>query len=300
MLKKLLLLAVLVCLVPYSYSESIAPYYGQTGNAAVDGLRWNMGNVLPDPLGLDINGVLYNYTIQKQVQDSVTVNVQNENASGTGYIFRETDEWRPGSLGGTTINKVVPVVPSNRSLWGDGSIEVTGPGSVTDPNVVYLYKVDPCYDPQFDPNCPGYVKPVPTIVEVDPSTIYNAMEDENVSLNQEVDSEMIEVEDEELLSEEELAEQEELKKKKTQDRLEKALAAVDNSALFSQAFDQGKLLQQMNNAVNMNSYYSAYIAGGEYNDTVTLDGGNISDNRNAFRNMAQDKLHDKMVNEQYK
>jgi len=259
-----------------------------------------MDSILPGVPGLDINGVLYNYTIQKQVQDSVTVNVQNENANGTGYIFRETDEWRPGSLGGTTINKVVPVVPSNRSLWGDGSIEVTGPGSVTDPNVVYLYKVDPCYDPQFDPNCPGYVKPVPTIVEVDPSTIYNAMDDENINLDQTVDSELIEVEDEELLSEEELAEQEELKKKKTQDRLEKALAAVDNSALFSQAFDQGKLLQQMNNAVNMTSYYSAYIAGGTYNDVVTLDGGNIPDNRKALRNMAQDGLHRKMVDEQYK
>ena len=300
MLKKLLLSAVLAFWVHCSYSESIAPYYGQTGNAAANGLRWDMGNVLPDPLGLDINGVLYNYTIQKQVQDSVTVNVQNENASGTGYIFRETDDWRPGSLGGTTINKVVPVVPSNRSLWGDGSIEVTGPGSVTDPNVVYLYKVDPCYDPQFDPNCPGYVKPVPTIVEVDPSTIYNAMDDENVNLDQTVDEELIEVDEEESLSEEELAEKEAEEKKDSKERLEKALAAADTSALFAQAAGQGQLLQQMNSAVNMTSYYSAYIAGGTYNDVVALDGGNISDNRKALRNMAQDGLHRKMVDDQYK
>jgi hypothetical protein len=256
-----------------------------------------MDTYLPSGIpGLDINGVIYNYTIQKQIQDSVTVNVQNENANGTGYIFRETDEWRPGSLGGTQINKVVPVVPSNRALWGDGSIEVEGNGSVTDPTVVYTYRVDPCYNPQFDPNCPGYEVPMPSPpAEID---VYDPLNDPNVTFNRENEDEVYEDEDK-LLSEEELAEQEELDKKKTQDRLEKALAAVDNSALFAQAFGQARVLQQMNSAVNMSPYYSANIDGGTYNDTVTLDGGNITDNRKALRNMAQDNLHDKMVDMQY-
>ena len=300
MLKKLLLSVVLVFSAHYSYSESIAPYYGYTGNAATNGNSWSMGSYLPDGVaGLDINGVIYNYTINKNVNDSVTVNVQNENASGTGYIFRETDEWRPGSLSGTTINKVVPVVPSNRSLWGDGSIEVTGPGSVTDPNVVYMYKVDPCYDPQFDPNCPGYVVPVPTIVEVEPSTLYDDTTDENVTLSLELEEDIYD-NDEKELSEEDLAAKEKEKKEKTKERLEKALAEVDNSALFSQAFDQAAVLQQMNSAVNMAPYYSAYIAGGTYNDVLNLDGGNIKDNKRAFRNMANDKLHNEMVDMQYK
>ena len=297
MSKKLLLLAVLVYWVQSSYSESIAPYYGYTGNAASGGNTWSMDTYLPSDIpGLDINGVIYNYTIQKQLQDSVTVNVQNENANGTGYIFRETDEWRPGSLGGTQINKVVPVVPSNRSLWGDGSIEVEGNGSVTDPTVVYTYRVDPCYNPQFDPNCPGYEVPMPSPpAEID---VYDPLNDPNVTFNRENEDEVYEDEDK-LLSEEELAEQEELDKKKTQDRLEKALAAVANSALFAEAFSQAMVLQQMNSAVNMAPYYSANIDGGTYNDTVTLDGGNITDNRKALRNMAQDKLHDKMVDMQY-
>jgi hypothetical protein len=297
MSKKLLLLAVLVYWVQSSYSESIAPYYGYTGNAASGGNTWSMDTYLPSGIpGLDINGVIYNYTIQKQIQDSVTVNVQNENANGTGYIFRETDEWRPGSLGGTQINKVVPVVPSNRALWGDGSIEVEGNGSVTDPTVVYTYRVDPCYNPQFDPNCPGYEVPMPSPpAEID---VYDPLNDPNVTFNRENEDEVYEDEDK-LLSEEELAEQEELDKKKTQDRLEKALAAVDNSALFAQAFGQARVLQQMNSAVNMAPYYSANIDGGTYNDTVTLDGGNITDNRKALRNMAQDNLHDKMVDMQY-
>ena len=292
-------MAVLVCSAQYSYSESIAPYYGQTGNAAVDRNRWVMDNILPSVPGLDINGVIYNYTIQKQLEDSVTVNVQNENATGTGYIFRSTDEWQPGSLGGTQINRVIPVAPSNRSLWGDGSIEVTGDGSVTEPRVVYNYRVDPCYDPQFDPNCPGYQVPVPEIPEVDYNLYDPLLNGDANQAEWDPNNKQYE-DDEELLSEEELAEQEELLKKKTQDRLEKALSARDNSALFADAFNQSMRLQQMNSEVNMAPYYSAYIAGGEYNDTVTLDGGNISDNRNAFRNMAQDKLHDKMVNEQYK
>ena len=88
-----------------------------------------MDNIFPTPPGLEVNAVLYNYTIQKQIQDSVTVNVQNENANGTGYIFRETDEWKPGSLGGTQINKVIGLPNVPREYWGNGSIDVTGNGS---------------------------------------------------------------------------------------------------------------------------------------------------------------------------
>jgi hypothetical protein len=300
MLKKLLLLVVLVYWVQSSYSESITPYYGYTGNAASGGNTWSMDTYLPSGIpGLDINGVIYNYTIQKQLNDSVTVNVQNENANGTGYIFRETDEWKPGSLGGTQINKVVPVVPSNRALWGDGSIEVTGNGSVTDPNVVYTYKVDPCYDPQFDPNCPGYQRPAPTVVEVDPSTLYNVLNDENVSLNFKADQEMYD--EEEGLSEEELAEKEAKEKEDGKERLEKALAAADNSALFANALANSQILSAMNAAVQMNQYYAANIDGGEYRESVTLDGGNIPDNPKGRRlNLSTQKLHQEMVEEQYK
>lgn len=192
MLKKLLPLVVLASWAQYCYSDSITPYYGYTGNAAATGNSWNMDNVFPDPPGLDVNAVIYSYTIQKQVQDQVDVYVQNENATGTGYIFREHDEWRPGSLGGTQINKVIGLPGIPRSLWGDGSIEVDGPGSVTEPSVVYSYRVDPCFDPQFDPNCPGYEVPVPVIAEVDLSSIYDATKDENIDLENKVDEELIE------------------------------------------------------------------------------------------------------------
>ena len=168
MLKKLLLLLALAFWPCYSYSESIAPYYGYTGNAAADqAYRWAMDAILPDPPGLDVENVIYSYKIEKETGDLVTVYVYNENVVGDGYIFRERDDWLPGSLSGTQINKVVPLGRVHRDLFGDGGIDVEGPGSVYDASVVYTYRVDPCYDPQFDSNCPNYATPAVTPPVID-------------------------------------------------------------------------------------------------------------------------------------
>ena len=295
-------MAWVVLLPSYSYSDSITPYYGQTGNAVTDqSLRWSMPDVLPDPLGLDINGVIYNYTIRKETGDQVDVYVQNENALGTGYIFREKDEWRPGSLDGTQINKVVPVAPGiPREAWGDGSIEVDGPGSVEDANVIYQYRVDPCYDPQYDPNCPGYQVQVPDIPEVDLASLYDATSDENVDLDRNVNLDDIEVDEEDKKSEEELAEEEAEEEKDRKERLEKALAEADNSVMFAQAVAAAAVLDSMNAALNVNTYYSKTIAGGTYSDTVVLQDKQLPENKNGLRNgFAQQLLHEKMVDMQY-
>ena len=302
MLKRKLLLAWVVLLPSYSYSDSIAPYYGQTGNAAAGGYTWGMDGVLPSGVpGLDIQGVIYNYTIQKEVDDSVNVHVQNENALGTGYIFRETDEWKPGSLGGTEINKAVPVIPGiPREAWGQGSIEVDGPGSVSDANVIYQYRVDPCYDPQYDPNCPGYQVQVPDIPEVDLASLYDATSDENVDLDRNVNLDDIEVDEEDKKSEEELAEEEAEEEKDRKERLEKALAEADNSVMFAQAVAAAAVLDSMNAALNVNTYYSKTIAGGTYSDTVVLQDKQLPENKNGLRNgFAQQLLHEKMVDMQY-
>jgi hypothetical protein len=300
MSKKLLLWAVLVLLPGYSYSESITPYYGSTGNAVTDqSLRWSMPDVLPEPPGLDIDTVIYNYTIRKQTEDQVDVYVGNENADGTGYIFREHDEWRPGSLDGTEINKVIGVGGIHRDLWGDGSIEVQGNGRVEDPNVIYTYRVDPCYDPQFDPNCPGYEAPVPDIPEVDLTDLYDPLENGDAELAQYDDGEVYE--DEEGMSDEDKEKEKEEEEKDSKERLEKALSAADNSAMFAQALAQGQLLQSINQATNMNSYYAASIDGGTYRETVQITDTQLPDNRRGLRNnLAQQRLHQEMVNEQYK
>jgi hypothetical protein len=288
-----------VLLPGYSYSESITPYYGSTGNAVTDqSLRWSMPDVLPEPPGLDIDTVIYNYTIRKQTEDQVDVYVGNENANGTGYIFREHDEWRPGSLDGTEINKVIGVGGIHRDLWGDGFIDVEGNGSVEDPNVIYTYRVDPCYDPQFDPNCPGYKIPVPDIPEVDLSQIYDPTQDENIDLDRSTDPEY---QNEENLDENEKKKKEEEEEKKRKYRLEKALSATDAAALFA----EGQRIQQMNEianmAVNVNGYYSKSIPGGSYQDSVQLADTQLPDNRRGLRNnLAQQRLHQQMVDEQYK
>ena len=300
MLKKLLLSAALASWAGYCYSDSIASYSGVTPNAAAGGNTWNMDNVLPNGIpGLDINLIIYSYTPNKETADDMVVHIQNENANGTGYIFRESDDWS-GQPGGIEIRKAVPVVPSNRSLWGNGSIEVEGTGTVEEPFVFYNYRVDPCYNPQFDPNCPGYQTPAPPEIEtVDVDSLYNSLDDENVqNAMTTTDAEYEANEDEK--SEEELAKEEEEEEKDSEERLEKALAAAETSVMFAEAVAQSQLLQSMNMAINMNSYYSANINGGTYKDSVVLVDKQLPENRQALRNgFAQQLLHEKMIDMQY-
>lgn len=301
MLKKLSLWAVLVCWGGYSYSDSIAPYYGTTPNAASGGNTWSMDNVLPSGVpGIDIDLVIYDYTPIKETEDDMVVHIQNENVNGTGYVFRESDDWS-GLAGGTEIRKVVPVTPLNRSNWGDGSIEVEGTGTVDNPSVIYNYRVDPCYDPQYDPNCPNYQQPeLPEIETVDVDSLYDPLEDETVK-NATASTESEQYEDDEKKSEDELAKEQEEEEKDSEERLEKALAAVDNSVMFAEAFAQDQLLQAMNLSVNMTSYYSASIQGGTYKESVVLIDKELPENKRGLRNgFAQQLLHEKMVSSQYK
>ena len=295
MLKKLCQLLVLVCLPSYCYSESVVPYYGYTGNAITDqSLRWSMPSVLPDPAGLDIQNVIYSYRIQKETGDFVSVYVQNENANGTGYIFRERDDWLPGSLTGTQINKAVPVGNLPRALWGPGSIEVDGVGGVYDASVVYTYKVTPCFDPQFDPNCPGYTTPVPDIYEVDLNDLYDATKDENIDLERQA-----EIEYEELQEDIEREKKEAEEEKKRKYRLEKAMSTADLSALFA----ENQRIASMNSIIQTavaGAYIVKSIPGGTYNDTVTLVDSKILDSQSGLRNgFAQQLLHQEMVDMQY-
>lgn len=293
-----MLWALAVLLPSYSYSDSIAPYYGATSNAAANGLQWSMDSVFPNPPGLDVQNVIYNYTIHKPTDEQVDVSVQNENALGSGYIFRETDSWLPGSLDGTQINKAVPVTPNiPKEAWGDGSIIVDGNGSVSDARVIYTYRVDPCYDPQFDPNCPGYKVPMLDIPEFDVSTLYDATAGDANIAQYEKDERY---ENEEELTDEEKKIQEEKEELDSKERLEKALMAADNSVMFATALAQAQMLETLALGTNVNSYYQATIPGGTYKETTTLVDKQIPDNRNGRRNgLAQQLLHTKMVDMQY-
>lgn len=258
-----------------SYSEPFS--YGQTTNAAGSGLSWDMGTVLPKETGLTVNGVIYQYTAVKRPEDAMLVHVQNLNAKGNGYIFRETDDWsgRPGN----TINKAVAVDNVPIGYWGRGSIAVEGSGQVLKPNVVYTYRVDHCFDPQSSPSCPGY-KPIIPEVTIEP---YSALDDAAVQRA------MAKTEQEYKEAE---AKKEAIK--------EKALKDSENALADANGLSQSMILQSMNLATNVNLYYSLRIDGGIYRDTVVLKDSKLPENRLGLRNgLAQQLLHSKMIDMQY-
>jgi len=296
MLRTQLLLLALVFWPSYSSSESIKPYYGATPNAAANGLSWSMGSVLPTPPGLDIQNVLYSYTIIKENGEAVTVYVQNKLAgSDNEYIFRDREDWSPTSPSGQEVRKVIPVGNLHRDLWGDGEIDVQGNGSVENPSVIYTYRVDPCYNPQFDPNCPGYEVPYVEPPEID-YEIYDAYAEGDAQRDQyryEDDDELQEEEDEE----KRLAELED-EEREREDRLEKAMFEASRAELFALAFARGQMKDSIN--LNMNSYYDANIPGGTYNDSLVLLDTKLPENQSGLRNgLAQQLLHQQMVDMQY-
>ena len=91
---------VLLAYSSYSCSEIV---YGQ---GRTEAYNWVMQNILPQQAGLTVGNVIYRYTAVKNAEDDMLVHVQNEDALGNGYIFRETDDW--SGLEGNKIYKVVP------------------------------------------------------------------------------------------------------------------------------------------------------------------------------------------------
>jgi hypothetical protein len=236
-----------------------------------------MTSVLPKESGLSVSGVVYQYTPVKNTADPMLVHVQNLNARGEGYIFRSTDDWT-GRPGGYTINKLVPVDNIPISYWGKGSIEVEGTGQVLKPNVVYTYRIDPCFDPQSSPSCPGYKPVIPEV----PVVSYDVLQDEAVKLaTRKTEQEYKE------------AEQRRIAK-------EQALRGADTVLTDANSIAQSRLLESMNMATNLTSYYSLTISGGVYRDALTLVDSKLSENRHALRNgLAQQLLHTRMVDQQY-
>jgi len=278
------LVLLLASLASYSYSDTI---YGITSNAASNGLNWVMSNVLPQQAGLQVSSVIYQYTAIKDPEADMLVHVQNQNAQGNGYVFRETDNW--SGLPGNTINKVVAVSDIPIQLWGNGEIEVEGNGLVSNPNVLYTYKYDPCYDPQSSPACPGYMPPIPEPETVD---VYDALNDQSVlEATEETDPDLF---DRDGKNRREV-------KREASDRLEQGLAASENALNIASGSAQDFMVAAMANEQRFDPYYMAKINGGVYIDTVTLPTKDIPDNKRGLRNsLAQQVLHQQMVKSQYK
>ena len=263
----------------YSYSEF---EYGTTNNVADNRLNWVMKNVLPDASNLSVNGVFYQYTPVKVKEDAMKVHVQNENALGSGYIFRETDDWT-NQVGGIPINKVVGVANIPEAAWGDGSIEVEGTGSVIDTRVIYSYQYDnTCANPIDDPTCPGYNDAIQSVLNsISEPVPYDTTSDVKLVLDEKVELEEEEEQDE--------------------DRLEKALSAVDVGVLDANTIAQDNLLLSLTAGVSVQSYYDKRIQGGVYEDTVDMSTVQMPDNKSGARvSLAQQVKHNEMVAMQYK
>ena len=285
---RLLALWVLLLLPLYSFSNYFT--FGYTSNAALNGVSWTMTTPIlgiPTEEGMDISGVIYNYKVVKDVEDDFIVTVQNKDVDG-GYIFQDTEDW--SGKHGMRIQKAIPLSYTPIEEFGDGSIQTTGTGSVEDATVLYMYRWDGCRNPQNDKNCPGYVEPMPVIPKIE---IYDALEDENViDATEETDSDLYEKKEEER---EERDEDEE-----DEDRLELAMAASENALTIANTATQASLLKTMNAATNVTSYYVANVPGGVYNESISLNGGKIVDNKKALKSLGQDKLMNEMIEEQYK
>lgn len=285
------MIRLLVVLLTFYTANAHSEYlYGISGNMAGTGHTWGMTTLGPsNTRGLRINGVYYQYTPVKNTEDAMLIHVRNKRFGTIGeYIFSSTDDWS-GLPGGIPITKGFLIDNLPIELWGDGSIDVEGAGSVVNANVIYSYKYnDDCQTPLSDPSCPGYAEAVLDMMGNLKVEAYDPMGDENIS----------DVLDEKADLEEDTDKEEEDEDK---DMLEKILSSVDASILTANVMSQNLLMFAMSHTVTMDSYYTKKLEGGAYKETVVLRGGDIPDNKKGARvGLAQQLLHTEMVSMQYK
>jgi hypothetical protein len=237
--------------------------------------------------GMDVSGVTYKYTPIKNKEDNYVVTLENDKIGG-GYVFQDKQDWSQRE-GGIEVRRTIALPYTPLAVFGAGRLKEEGTGSIEGADVRYIYRFDPCFDPQSDPNCPGYKKPKPPPLPEIPD--YDALQDESVAIAQaETDRKLLD--DEQADKEEEEEEEEE--------SLEFMLADVENALTIANEIAQSVILQQLNNVTNLTNYYVSVIPDNYYPDAVALQGGTIVDNRRALRSLSQDARMNEMIEEQYK
>lgn len=252
-----------------------------------------MQNVLPSITGLTVDGVIYQYSANKNMQDPMTVSIQNKDKLGSGYVFRNQDNWT--GLRGNTITKVIPVDNILGNRWGDGEISVEGKGTVSDTSVFYKYRYDICVNPLSSPSCPGYAQAMlkslmlKDVEVIDPLTEEmkkNATENRAVCLPHQILC---------LAPENKRQEEERSRKGKEDDRKK----SVTNSLLSLKDTEIAIQFEKMNDIPGFN-LYSVSLNGGVYNETLRYPDKILPDNRRGRSiGLAQERLHEIMVNSQY-
>lgn len=267
----------------YCYSETVN---GTTQNAVKNGLSWTMNNVLPQYTGLTVNAVKYTYTAVKQPDDPMVVNIQNQNAQTTGYIFRSRDDWT--GLPGNSITKTIPTDNIPIQYWGNGEINVEGKGQVINPYVLYSYRYDTCFNNTTDPRCPGYKPIIPDIKYSDP------LDDEFVKKSLERKTALETEEERERNSRLLKKEQQEEKKKSTI-----VAKTIQNSLITAEAAAQSAAFESLNNIPSF-ALYSKALPGGVYQETIKYVDKGLPDSKNRLRlNLSQERLHNSLTGLQY-
>lgn len=229
-----------------------------------------------------MNGLVYRYTAIKETNDPLVVSVQNQNALTGGYIFQETDNW--SGLPGNTITKQISLPSVSYELWGPGEITVEGKGKVENPSIIYNYTYDnKCNDPLADPTCPGYVEALRKYVQETISFVDEPTYDEYLYHNKDSYS------------------YDEQKKNSGDGEKSRSLNGKgENKLMTAEALEQQRLLEQLNDIPGFDLYYVA-LNGGVYDDVLRYEDKKIPENKNGLRNnFAQQVLHQKMVESQYK
>ena len=278
------------CFCSYSYSEI---KNDTTKNAAGTGLNWVMQNILPGISGLTVDGVIYQYSTIKNQQDPMTVTIQNKDAMGTGYIFRNQDDWT--GLKGTTITRVIPVdnIPGNR--WGDGEISIVGKGSVSDASVFYKYRYDTCVNPLSSPSCPGYAEAMLKSLTLKNVEISDPLTEEmRKSMNE--SKALCSPNQSSCSTKENKKRGEEYSKKNKEDDKKKTII---NSLLSPKDNEVALQFEKMNDLPGL-VLYSVSLPGGIYKDSLRYSDKILPDNRRARSlGLAQERMHESMVNSQY-
>ena len=267
---------------------------GQTGNAAAIALQWTMDSILPPQAGLSVNGLIYQYTITKDPATDAWVTIQNENANGDGVVLSHTDDW--SQLPGATINKFLTFGDIPTLSMGDGSIFVTGDGTLSDVNIGYNFKFDTCVVPLSDPSCPGFRDAFYKWL------LENGLINSSVDVNDPYYDQYVQ----DLLnrkaktSDETIDDGDVKEEKEDKDSLEAKLSVTDVNMKIAQAAKQNAMLEALRiTPTEFNAYLTASIQGGVYEDSVILKDATLPDNANVMRNLAQDGLHQKLVRLQY-
>lgn len=247
-----------------------------------------MESVLPQQSGLTVNGVLYQYTVRKEVEDNFSVTIENDNLLGAGTIFEQTDDW--SGLAGNTLTGFQPLSNIPLEYWGEGRIRSEGDGSVSGANVRYSYQFDPCYVVLSNPECPGYAAALLDLLNSLPKDQW----EEDPLLAEYLEGLAVDVEQREQELEEE-------KEEKSEEDMETALRASDAAEKIADVAVQESMMKALSAQQKLNAYYTENIPGGSYSDTVQIRDAKIDDNRAAALRMgfANDKKHNELVDLQY-